>query len=351
MLIAIFAIVALQILILAVVFLIVGERLASIFFARQAAARRRRFEPHILNLLLEPSNIGPIRDAVHARDKRTVKGILLQQSEQLRGEDKNHMTEVFEQLGYVREDVKSLRSRRWWRRLEAAVNLGNMHSYKSVEPLVRAVIDPIEDVRLAAVRSLGQLGETQGLGILLDAMEDEGLWTGSRIMEILIGMGSDIAPEIVSRLSPTNGVRSRKLYAELSGHLRMFQALESLSGLATDEDSEVRRVVAEALGRLGHYSSIETLLVLSKDEFSVVRACAVTALGELGAIETVDHLSARLSDVDWQVRRNAAASLAILGDAGERALRIASQPPRAEYIRQVASHVLALKSLGLPSTV
>lgn len=348
MLIAIYTIVALQALILAVVFMVVAGRLANIFFARQASIRRRRFEPHVLNLLLEPSNIGPIRDAVRNREKRTVKRILLQQSEELKGEDKNHMTLVFEQLGYVREEIKNLGSRRWWRRLEAAVNLGNMQSYESVEPLIRAVSDPIEDVRLAAVRSLGQLGETQGLAILLDAIEDEDLWTGSRIMEILIGMGSEIEPEIVSRLSPTNGVRSRKLHAELSGHLRIFQAIEPLINLATDEDVEVRRVVAEALGRLGHYSSVEILLALAKDECASVRAEAVTALGGLGAINVVEHVVSTLSDIDWQVRRNAAASLSMLGEEGERALKTASDSGDPNT-QQAASHVLALKSLGLPA--
>jgi len=348
MLVAIYAIVALQSLILVVVFLLVAERLASNLFARQAAARRRRFEPHILNLLLEPSNIGPIRDAVHARDKRTVKRIMLQQAEQLKGEDKNHMTEVFEQLGFVKEEINKLGSKRWWRRLEAAVNLGNMHSYKSVEPLVRTVTDPIEDVRLAAVRSLGQLGETQGLGILLDAMEDEDLWTGSRIMEILIGMGPEIEPEIVSRLSPTNGVRSRKLYAELSGHLRILQAVDPLNNLAMDEDVEVRRVVAEALGRLGHHSSVGKLSTLAKDECALVRAEAVAALGRLGG-EVVKQVVSGLSDVDWQVRRNAAASLSILGDDGERALKVASHSDDLAT-QEAASYALALKSLGLPVT-
>lgn len=158
---------------MAVLFLLV-ERLVKNYYFKNSENRLASYGPHILGLLMDPSDIGHLQQAVDRRDRRVEREQLLQQSEQLKGIDKDHMTSVFERLGFVNEEVGALSSKKWWRRLEATLNLGNMHSQDAVQPLIAAVKDPNEDVRLAAVRSLGQLGSAQGLRVLLDALEDDG---------------------------------------------------------------------------------------------------------------------------------------------------------------------------------
>ena len=82
------------------------------------------------------------------------------QATQLKGTDRANMTAAFETLGYVSREISALQSWWWWRRVEAAVNLGTMQSQDAVSALIEAVRDPVEDVRLAAVRALGQLKVT-----------------------------------------------------------------------------------------------------------------------------------------------------------------------------------------------
>ena len=302
------AIAVLQGIVILAVLGLVFQRLVSRFHAGRTQARLDNYEPHILGLLLDPTDIGPLQQAVDPRDRRLVLEKLLQQSEQLKGIDKDHMTVVFERLGFVAEEIMVLASKRWWFRLEAAVNLGNMQSQDAVQPLIDAVRDPNEDVRLAAVRSLGQFGTAQGLRVLLDALEDEGHWTPAKIMEILVGIGPAVGPEIVPRLAAARSPMSRKLYVELCGHLRILDGLEPLKDLADDPDPGMRAAVAQALGMIGHDSAVGALNDMLTDQDVRVRAEAARALGGLGSVDTAEHLLRALDDPDWQVRRNAAVS-------------------------------------------
>jgi hypothetical protein len=265
MFVTIAAIAILQAFVVLAVFSLIIERLVRNFQAKKSETRLNTYEPHILGLLLDPEDIGGLQQAIKPKDRQLVRDKLLQQSEQLKGIDKDHMTSVFERLGFVHEEVSALRSRKWWRRLEAAVNLGNIQSQGAVEPLIAAVQDTNEDVRLAAVRSLGRLGTARGLAILLDALEDGDQWTSAKIVEILVSIGPEIESEIVQRVGAGRNSMSRKLYVELCGHLRLLEGLLPLQSLADDPDTDVRAAVAQALGMIGHDSAATPLNGLLTD--------------------------------------------------------------------------------------
>ncbi|MCH7737984.1 MAG: HEAT repeat domain-containing protein [Chloroflexi bacterium] len=344
---AIAAIALLQAIVVLAVFSLLIERLARNFYAKRSEARLKDYERHILGLLVDPTDIGRLQQAVDAGDRTFVREKLLQQSEQLKGIDKEHMTDVFLRLGFVEQEIGALKSRGWWRRLEAAVNLGNMASQDAVRPLIDAAKDVNEDVRLAAVTSLGRLGTAEGLGVLLDALEDGDQWTPAKILEILVSMGPKIESEILRRLAGGQSPMSRKLYVELCGHLRILAGVELLQALADDTDLRVRTAVAQALGIIGHDSAVGTLNGLLADKECLVRAEAARALGGLGSVETVEYLQQALDDPDWQVRRNAAVSLCRLGPAGKDRLQAAFESGTAQAQRTVA-HVIELDRLGIP---
>lgn len=110
MFVAIAAIAVLQTLVILFVFGLLLESQASTFLAKRSEARRRRYD--ILGLLLDPSDISELQRAVYPWDRRLVRDILLQQSEQLKGVEKDHMTGVFERLGYVAQEINALKSKR-----------------------------------------------------------------------------------------------------------------------------------------------------------------------------------------------------------------------------------------------
>jgi len=347
MLLAIYIIISLQALILVIVFYLVLHRWAVNSFERYAEGRKRLFEPHVLNLLNEPTTTEPLKRGLFARDRKFIEELLLQQAAQLKGEDRRNMTTVFEKLGYVKSEIKASRSRRWWRRLEAAINLGTMQSQDAVSALINAVRDPVEDVRLAAVRALGQLNEPRGLELLLDAIEEEeGRWTGSSIVEVLVDMGPHIAPEIVPRLESTTSINARLLYVQLCGLLQITAALGSLLLLLGDPDRKTRISTARALGQIGDISAVESLIISLDDKSWKVGAEAAKALGSLGDKQAVEKLKQALSDDNWWVRHNAADSLYRLGEEGIEALHDASCSDEGAP-RTVAAQVLAERALGV----
>ena len=256
------------------------------------------------------------------------------------------MTTALEKLGYVKSEMSTLRSRRWWRRLEAAINLGTMQSQMAVAALIDAVGDPVEDVRLAVVRALGQVNEPRGLQALLSAMEGGDRWTGSSIVEVLVSMGPTTTPGIVTRLESTTNIKARLLYVQLCGLLQITSALGSLLLLLRDPDKETRISAAQALGQIGDVLAVESLIISLDDESWEVRAHIAKALGALGDKQAVDKLKRALSDENWWVRHNAADSLYRLGEEGIEALRETSCSEE-EAPRAAAAQVLAERALGV----
>ena len=342
---AIYIIIALQILILVFVPYLVLRRWTVNWLERYAETRKNHFEPRVLNLLNDRTATEPLERNLRPGDRKFIKELLLEQAAQLKGEDRRNMTAVFEKMGYVKSEIVALRSRRWWRRLEAAINLGIMQSQFSVAALVEAVRDPVEDVRLAAVRALGQLNEPRGLRLLLDAMEEGNRWTGSSIIEAIIGMGPETASEIVPRLKATTSINARLLYVQLCGLIQIAEALEPLLWLLRDPDKETRISVVKALEQLGDISVVKSLITSLDDESWEVRAQAAKALGALGDKQAAGKLKQVLADENWWVRHNADA-LYRLGEEGIEVLRETLSSGE-EASRAAAAQVLAERALGV----
>lgn len=343
---AIYTVISLQLLILATLFYLVLHRVVVRLLEHRAERRKQYFEPHVFNLLNNPEATESLERGLRPGDRNLIKELLLQQAVQLKGEERQNMTAAFEKLGYVESEISALHSRRWWRRLEAAVDLGIIQSQVAVPFLIRATRDHVEDVRLASVRALGQLNNPWGLKALLNTIEEGRRWTGSSIAEVLLGMGTMVRPEIVSRLESTTNVNARLLYVRLCGLLRIPETVSKLCLLLSDADKETRISAARALGQIGDVSAVEGLIHSLDDEGWEVTAQAAKALGALGDVRAVDKLKEKLSNENWWVRHNTASSLYKLGEEGAGALRKASSSGEG-LSSIVAAEILAERALGV----
>ena len=137
---AIYAIVSLQLLILlfTMPYLVLRRWIINLF-ERYAERRKHRLEPSVFNLLNDSRATEPLERSLLPGDKKFIKELLLRQAVQLKGQDRRNMTFVFEKVGYVESEMRALHSRRWWRRLEAAINLGTMQSQIAVYALIDAI--------------------------------------------------------------------------------------------------------------------------------------------------------------------------------------------------------------------
>jgi len=94
--------------------------------------------------------------------------------------------------------VKTLQDRHWIVRWDGADALGKLEDGRAVEPLAQtARRDVNEDVRRAAVKALGQLGEEAALAPLVRALKDANIsvaYAASRSLASISGQSLGFAP-------------------------------------------------------------------------------------------------------------------------------------------------------------
>jgi HEAT repeat protein len=237
----------------------------------------------------------------------------------VKGETRDRITAAFEALGSVGEAIRGLRSRRWWRRAEAAERLGLMRSRAAVEPLVALMGDEVGEVRMRAARALGLIRGTTSVRPLVQALADPSRWSAIRVAEILINVGAEAVDEL---LAAWDGLprQARVSALDVLGRIRSHKAVDLMTRCLADADPDVRARAAHGLGLIGDPQAAEALLGALRDAEWPVRAMAAKALGRLGDPRAVPALCDALRDRQWWVRANAGEALRRLGPPGLDAL-------------------------------
>jgi HEAT repeat protein len=167
-------------------------------------------------------------------------------------------------------------------RQRAALVLGRLGDLRAMEPLTAALADATDGVRAAAADSLGKLGDRRGVEPLIAALGD-----GS----------ADVRKEAAWGLGALADQDDRARYA-------------LIAALPTEAGS----TAASALGRLGDRRAVEPLIAALKSADREVRLSAASSLGEIGDTRAVEPLIAALLDETETVRRVAVMELGALGD-------------------------------------
>jgi len=346
MLIVIYAIVILQSLILLALLALIVRRIFLRFWIKYIEARKNYFTPMVLGLLDEPNNITSLSQKLRPFDRGLIEVLMLQQATEIKGQERTIMTTAFEKLGYVDSEKKNLESRWWWRRHDAAIKLGIMLSEEAVPTLIKAVNDPSEEVRLAAVRALGQTRYPQSITALFQVMEEREDWTADRVLEILVGLGDTHKEPVLSRLTLPMNPRVKVLLVQLCGLMKWSEAVPVLLPLLNDTDAEMRMSAARSVGSIGDATTAEHLTPILQDEQWEVRAQVAESLGLLQNDIAVEPLANFLSDDNWWVRYNAAKSLYQLGQDGISELQ-ELRSSESKVVSGIAAQALAEGELGL----
>jgi len=161
------------------------------------------------------------------------------------------------------------------RRIYAAAILGEINDPAAIEPLVRAIRDPGDDVRCQAAGAITKFG--------------------SRAVVPLTGLLGDPDTEI------------RIVAAGVLGDTGDPGAVEPLIGALRDKNDDVRGAAGGALMRMGD-AAIEPLIAATKDADRNVRLYAAGALKYIGnprAIEALQDLARSGDDVERSVAEDA----------------------------------------------
>jgi HEAT repeat protein len=287
---------------------------------RRAAWIRGALEPQILEYVNgKGERLGAVLPPLGRTERRVVEEVLLDNGRFLKGNARDRITAACEDLGYVRDRTRQLKSSRWWRRAEAAEKLGTMKSPKAAAELIALMRDEMPEVRMRAARALGQLETRSSVKPLIGTLQDPNRWSALRIADILAGMGPEAADELVESFA-TLPAKARVAAVDCLGRVKSHRAAGLLIKLLSDPDRDIRARAAHSLGLIGDPNFTPDLQRALKDPAWPVRAMAAKALGKLGRPEAVAPLFDLLKDREWWVRINAAEGLRSMGDGGLAAL-------------------------------
>ena len=300
--------------------------------------RRRRslIEPAVFEHLGAASS-RPLRDALprlsSRRDRRLVEEILLEAARVVKGETRDRVTAAFETLGSVREAIRALRSRRWWKRAEAAERLGLMRSRMAVEPLVLLMNDPEAEVRIRAARALGLIRGSTSIRPLVSALADPSRWSAIRVAEILINVGVEAVDELLAAYE-TLPHHARVSALDVLGRIRSLRVVGLMKQCLSDPHPDIRARAAHGLGLIGDPGTAPDLIRALRDTEWPPRAMAAKSLGRLRNPAAIGPLRESMKDRQWWVRYNSGEALRTLGPEGLEALidMLSSDDPYARHM-------------------
>lgn len=336
---------------------VVLERLVLRLLEAYANKRDVFFEDLILHAIADPrgaQRLGEIARRVYRRqwggtpglrpfDLRALERSLLRAAGELRGSDRQILTDIFEEAGGLARGLRQLRALRCWQRLAAVQKLRIMHSRGAVPELIRALGDRSRVVRHAALRALGEIGDERAYPFLLQALEDPARWSTLWAADSVLAVGPAIAPLLVERLAMLADPQARVVHVRLLGLLRDPAASPQLLPLLDAPETPLRVAAINALGAIGDAESAGRLRALLEDAHWEIRAAAAKALGALMDLESAPLLERLLDDPVYLVRYSAAQTLISLGDDGQAVLRavIETNQPHADPIARQALSELA----------
>jgi HEAT repeat protein len=288
---------------------------------RSRRARRRVLEPVVLKYAhgTDASIVSALGGAIAKRDRVVVETILLDHASRVRGIEYERLCRALDELGFIDRFLARLKGSGWWRRAEAAENLGLAGARRATAPLAAALTDEVPEVRLRAAKALGLVGGRAAVLPLVNALTEPNRWSTIRIADILTGMGSEVVTELMDAFSKLND-HAKLAALDIFGRIRALEAVPWLLLRLDDPESNVRARAAHALGAIGVVDAAPALRKALDDSEWPVRAMAAKALGRIRDTEAIPALCAALRDREWWVRANAAEALKLAGPKGLEAL-------------------------------
>jgi HEAT repeat protein/beta-lactamase regulating signal transducer with metallopeptidase domain len=186
----------------------------------------------------------------------------------------------------------------------------------AVGALMDALTDANAAVRLAAVGSLGSLGDPRAIAALTKALKED---TDARVREAAahaLGEIDDVraVPALIEALARERAPNVREKIVHALGEIDDPSAVSGIAGATKDASVAVRRAVAWALGELHDPSAVPALISMAGDDDVEVRRYVADALGELETSSAIEPLITLAKDSDAEVRSNAISSLSDLDD-------------------------------------
>ena len=178
---------------------------------------------------------------------------------------------------------------------------------------MRALDEPHEEVRAAAVDALGRIGDPACGPILLARLRDESRHQRARVVEAIRSLGPSMMPILLEHAR--THADDTAMTIDILGVVGGTAAIDSLLEWSGSPQPAVRAAALRAIGSIGlddrsYFYALRGL----DDEDADVRGMAARGLGRSGRQSAVPYLAAHLDDA-WLVAAHCASGLRRLGSA------------------------------------
>jgi HEAT repeat protein len=205
--------------------------------------------------------------------------------------------------------------------LNAIQTLVKNHSIDLVDNLVHLITtrETDDEIRLAAIKALGDLGDLSGVPSLLDLLTARSDFLR---LESVIALGKIKDPATVGSVVECLGDISfnvRKVAIQALGHFANQSAISPLSKIALDAEIklELRELAIRSLGEIGLPESVQNLMRLLQDPDLNLQKEAVEALGKTASETAIEPLINLIANpgCDKRIRKFAKDALSRLLEA------------------------------------
>ena len=354
-------------------FLVVRQSIVLRKLARNEK-RQRELLGLAMEYLEEPEFIPAFKAQLKKGDMRQIVQVFVELLPKLKGDYVDNVVSLMRELGIQKTSIKALRSKKWWRRADAAAILGYFKDPTVISALEDALDDSEVHVRLEAARSLSRqkaISSVAGLVARLSVVDPS---HSLAVREIFRSLGKTAAPGLIAVLESDVPESTKIVSADALGHigdpravralLKVFDAGEhagtpsqvsrhrgfSASPQTAHRNITLQLTVMRALSQLYDDDSIKALTTALDDPLWEIRACACECLGQMGERGAISKLEHLLGDNHWWVRYYAANALFNMGASGMSALQraVAGLSARA---REIAGDLLREKGVPMAEAV
>ena len=320
--------------------------------SRREKARLARIEdirPLVLELLIGEHDhkeaAFELRHFINSGERRELELVLLDYARFLKGDEMDMLTYVFEDLGFVNEDIQVLQSGRNTKKAESAFHLGRMRSARSVPYLTELLASSNEAVVFQSLDALSHVGTPEAVQTVMDYLMGEHHLKTSRVAEVILEKKVSFAPLIRRQLAEGDTEDWRLGFLiDLAGSMHDTEALSGVLRYLDYPAEQVRSKAARALGTIGDNEACASLSRSLGDSSADVRAEAAVALGQIRCEDSIPLLAGKLGDTVLRVKMSSAVALMKMGPPGRDALNAGLSSSEARE-RGVVAEVLDTKQV------
>jgi len=316
------------------------------------AKRAAPFRSQLLNLAGETDDLSGDLELFCRLDRRTwaaIEPTVIELTGKLKGASRTALVGLLLERGTVERTLGRSRRRRPLQRVRAAEMLATLGTGTAAR-LYELVDDPDPEVRSAAVRALGRIGDPSVVPALLSALQPPRSVPRRIVAQALLRIGAAATPELIGALGAPE-VDVAAAAADVLGVLCVAEAAPKLVEVAAGgRDPRLQRAAVAALGRIGAPTALEVAVrAVEPGNPPDLRAAGAQALGRLGHPRAIPLLMEAAGDPVDEIADRAVQALVDLGPAGREALRTLADDPARPGSAAGAAALAYVERAGAPT--